>query len=340
MIIFEAVTKQFPPDDSGVIDVSFEIEPGELVLLTGPSGSGKTTLFKLLLKEYVPGSGAIQFEDTDVMSLSSGQIHDHRRKIGVVFQNYRLLPELNIWENIALPLWITGQSETEIENRVTDLLELVNLPDKAHLFPHQISGGEAQRISIARALANAPSVILADEPTGNLDEESSAGIAKLLHSINDLGTTIVFATHDPKVLSLLADRRRLHMKNGKLVLDTYKKDTKADKSAKKQQNEDKSDKKTTEKLKNDSKDTKNSEKADLKDKKSTDSDKNDLKSKKIDQNSKSSKRSEENLDDEDLDDDDQNIEDADDTQDEKPTKKSGFFQNLFSKKAKKTEEAD
>ncbi|MFZ1721224.1 MAG: ATP-binding cassette domain-containing protein, partial [Microgenomates group bacterium] len=167
MIIFEAVTKQFPPDESGVRDVSFEIEPGELVLLTGPSGSGKTTLIKLLLKEYVPESGSIHFEDSDLTSLSAGQIHNHRRKIGVVFQNYRLLPELNIWENIALPLWITGQTEDEIENRVTDLLELVNLPDKAHLFPHQISGGEAQRISIARALANAPSVILADEPTGN-----------------------------------------------------------------------------------------------------------------------------------------------------------------------------
>lgn len=223
MIRFTSVTKRFPPDDSGVKNVSFSIEPGEMLVLTGPSGSGKTTLLKLLLNEYSPEEGSIEFEDTDLSRLSSRTVHTHRRKFGVVFQDYRLLPELTIWENIALPLWITGQNESEIENRVTDLLELVSLTEKAFLFPRQLSGGEAQRISIARALANAPSVILADEPTGNLDEASSALITRLLHSINELGTTIIFATHDPKVLSLLADKRRLHLESGTLTLDTFAK---------------------------------------------------------------------------------------------------------------------
>lgn len=220
MIIFDQVTKQFAPDSYGVHDVSFQIEPGEFVLLTGKSGAGKTTLMRLLTKEYTPTEGTIVFEDADLNDISYGSVHLLRRKIGVVFQDYRLLPELNVWENIALPLSIVGQPQSEIEERVTDLLRLIGLADKAALFPSQLSGGEAQRVSIARALANGPSVIFADEPTGNLDKETSESIGRLLKKINELGTTILFATHDQSVLDLFKDDRLLHMEQGKLVKDS------------------------------------------------------------------------------------------------------------------------
>lgn len=220
MIIFDQVTKQFTPDSYGVIDVTFTIEPGEFVLLTGKSGAGKTTLMRLLTKEYTPSEGSILFEDTDLHDISYGKVHLLRRKIGVVFQDYRLLPELTVWENIALPLSIVGQSHAETEQRVTDLLRLIGLPEKAELFPSQLSGGEAQRVSIARALAIGPSVIFADEPTGNLDKETSESIARLLKKINELGTTVLFATHDPSVLELFKNDRHLHMEKGKLIKDS------------------------------------------------------------------------------------------------------------------------
>lgn len=232
MIKFSAVTKQFGADFSGLFDVNFSIEPGEMLFITGPSGSGKTTLMRLLTKEYVPSSGEIEFEGVPLSAIKERDLHHHRRKIGVVFQDYRLLPELNVWENIALPLSIIGKPQHEIEERVTDLLKLVQLTSKAALFPRQLSGGEAQRISIARALAIAPSVICADEPTGNLDRDTATSIAHLLHTINKLGTTVLFATHDPHIISLFADLRRIHLDEGKVVNDTH-----ADQPSKKQSTE-------------------------------------------------------------------------------------------------------
>lgn len=195
-------------------------------MITGHSGSGKTTLMRLLTKEYTPEEGEISFNGTLLSKIKRGKLHEHRRKIGVVFQDYRLVPEMNVWENIALPLAVTGASQNDIEERVTDLLKLVQLPEKAHLFPSQLSGGEAQRISIARALANAPSVIFADEPTGNLDQDTSQAIAHLLYQINELGTTLIFATHDPKVLSIFSDARHVHLKEGNIEFDTKNKEDK------------------------------------------------------------------------------------------------------------------
>ncbi len=221
MITFSSVTKKFLPDETGVFDVSFSVEPGEMVFITGPSGSGKTTLMRLLTREYFPTSGDIEFEGEQLSTIREHEIHKHRRKIGVVFQDYRLLPELNIWENVALPLSIIGKPQHEIEERVTDLLKLVQLTSKAELFPRQLSGGEAQRISIARALAIAPKVICADEPTGNLDRDTATNIAHLLHTINKLGTTVFFATHDPHIISLFADKRRIHLEDGVLKYDTH-----------------------------------------------------------------------------------------------------------------------
>lgn len=220
MIIFESVTKQFGDESFALKDISFNVGSGEMVIITGPSGSGKTTLMRLLIKEYIPSSGEIIFDQVPLSQVKNSQVHHHRRKIGVVYQDYKLLPELTVWENIALALYIINKSEDEIEHRVTDLLKLVHLVDKAYLFPNQLSGGEAQRVSIARALATGPSVIFADEPTGNLDPETSLSIAQLLKKINDLGTTILLATHDTGVLKVLNKERHLELRKGELISDS------------------------------------------------------------------------------------------------------------------------
>ena len=220
MIIFDKVSKKFFNDTFGVKNVSFYVDEGEFVLITGPTGSGKTTLMKLITKEYSPEEGEIIFKGQPLAEIEKSMLPEHRRQVGVVFQDYRLLPESNVWENVALPLMIAGKTETEIEERVTDLLQLVKLEDKADLFLNELSGGEAQRVSIARALATAPILIFADEPTGNLDKETSLKIIKLLKKINELGTTVLLSTHDMVVLNELADIRRLELKNGELTLDT------------------------------------------------------------------------------------------------------------------------
>lgn len=219
MIVFSNVTKQFGDNPPAVEDINFSVEEGEFLFLTGHSGSGKTTLLKLLTKEYVPSDGDIEFYGQPLSKVKSGKLHHHRRQIGVVYQDYRLLPELNVWENIALALEIIGKPQREIEERVTDLLELVQLTDKAYFFPAELSGGESQRVGIARALATAPSVLLADEPTGNLDPDNTMMIARLFNKIHELGTTIFFATHDLQVLETLG-HRRLKMEKGRLIEDT------------------------------------------------------------------------------------------------------------------------
>ncbi len=236
MIVFSQVTKQFGDNPPAVEEVTFSVEEGEFLFLTGHSGSGKTTLLKLLTKEYLPSDGDIEFEGVPLSKVKNSKLHHHRRKIGVVYQDYRLLPELNVWENVALALEIIGKPQSEIEERVTDLLELVQLTDKAYSFPSELSGGESQRVGIARALATAPNVLLADEPTGNLDPENTLMIARLFDKIHELGTTIFFATHDVTVLETLG-HRRLKMEKGRLIEDTPAKPT-ARKSAKKTTSED------------------------------------------------------------------------------------------------------
>lgn len=221
MIVFNQVSKRFFNDTFGVKDLSFAVDSGELVMISGPSGSGKTTLMRLLIKEYQPTEGEIYFNKQPLSEVSSGKVHLHRRQVGVVFQDYRLMPEMNVWENIALPLSITGKTEAEMQERVTDLLRLVELENKAELFPNEISGGEAQRVSIARALASGPNVLFADEPTGNLDADSSIAIIRLLEKINELGTTILIATHDVVVLDALKKHRHLVLKEGQLAKDSH-----------------------------------------------------------------------------------------------------------------------
>lgn len=223
MIVFDNVTKSFWDDTVAIDQVSFEVEPGEMVMVTGPSGSGKTTLMKLLTKEYDPTSGSISFNGQDVSKIPKKKLHELRRQVGVVFQDYKLLNDLNVWENIALPLRIINQKDDQVAARVSDLLTLVGMEKKASLFPSQLSGGEAQRVSIARSLASAPLVIFADEPTGNLDPETSHAIADLFAQINSLGTTVIMATHDVNVMDKLKHARHLELKAGKLVKDSKKK---------------------------------------------------------------------------------------------------------------------
>lgn len=218
MITFSGVTKGFGDGTVAIDNVSFQIEPSELVVITGPSGSGKTTLMKLLIKDFSPTTGSITYKDQLLEEIVPAKIPFHRRKIGVVFQDYRLLSELNVWENIALPLSISGKDETEIESRVTDLLNLVSLIDRALVFPKQLSGGEAQRVSIARALASGPNVIFADEPTGNLDTKNSIEIMNILTKLNNAGKTIVLVTHEEGIAKFA--KRTIRLIDGKLESDT------------------------------------------------------------------------------------------------------------------------
>ncbi len=214
------VTKEFAPEAFGVKDVNLEIEPGELVVITGRTGSGKTTLMKLLTREYEVTEGELYFNDTPVHALKTNKLHLHRRQIGVVYQDYRLIKELTVWENVALPLYIAGKKEDEVEQRTSDLLSLIKLSHKYESFPNQLSGGEAQRVSIARSLALAPDLIFADEPTGNLDTETSRGIALLLAKINELGTTVLLSTHDLTMLDVFTNERHVQIENGSIVKDS------------------------------------------------------------------------------------------------------------------------
>ncbi|MBU1033599.1 ATP-binding cassette domain-containing protein [Patescibacteria group bacterium] len=211
MIVFSSVSKSFADKQTAIVDLNLEINEGDLLVITGPSGAGKTTLMKLLIREYLPTSGEITFENTPLSQLKNSEIPALRRKIGVVFQDYKLIEEMNVWENIALPLYISNKKDEEIESRVTDLLNLIGLADKALQFPRQLSGGEAQRVSIARALSVGPKIIFADEPTGNLDSEATIKITRLLKKINELGTTLLFATHDQLVLDELGKGKIIHL---------------------------------------------------------------------------------------------------------------------------------
>ena len=245
MIVFSNVSKSFGDQKTAIENFSLQINEGDFLVITGPSGVGKTTLMKLLIGEYKPSEGEIHFNGQNLAEIKSKNIPQLRRNIGIVFQDYKLIPEMNVWENVALPLYIQGKKDSEIEARVTDLLNLVELSDKALFFPSQLSGGEAQRISIARALATAPKVIFADEPTGNLDSESSINITKLLKKINQLGTTLLFATHDSLVLKELANEKLVKLEK-KIVKEIEKVEKEIEKTAKKIDLDEKKDKKEEE----------------------------------------------------------------------------------------------
>jgi len=218
MIVFEKVTKIYSDDTIALEDVTFSVSPKEFVSIVGHSGAGKTTLIKMLLAEDKPTEGKVFFESKDIHKLKKGEIHNIRRKIGTVFQDYRLLSNKTVYENVAFAMEVSGRSEEEIASDVPHVLELVDLTNKSFNFPHELSGGEKQRVAIARAIVNQPDIIVADEPTGNLDPINTNEIIQILKKINDLGTTIILTTHNKGVIDSLR-KRVITMENGKIVRD-------------------------------------------------------------------------------------------------------------------------
>jgi len=218
MIFFDRVSKVYPDSSVALEDVSFTIEPKEFISIVGPSGAGKTTLLKLFLGEDKPSSGSIFFEDINVQNLNKREINDFRRKVGMIFQDFRLLPNKTVYENIAFTMEAAGRSDEDIESDVPHVLELVDLVNKAWNFPKELSGGEQQRVAIARALVNEPDVIIADEPTGNLDPINTYDVVQILKKINDLGTTVILTTHNKGIIDSL-NRRVVVLENGRIVRD-------------------------------------------------------------------------------------------------------------------------
>lgn len=206
MIKFDKVTKKFPNGTTAVSDISFSVADKEFVFLTGTVGAGKSTLFRLLIREILPSQGIIKFNDWNITKLPSSKIYELRRKIGVIFQELKLLLDRSVAENVSLALEIQGLPEKEIKTRIQNTLELVGLGDAADKFPVQLSGGELQRTAIARAIIKKPEVVLADEPTGNLDPATSWGIIKLLTEINKMGTTVIMATHNQDIVNSMGQR--------------------------------------------------------------------------------------------------------------------------------------
>lgn len=218
MIYFDRVTKVYPGDATALEDVSFSVEPGEFISVVGHSGAGKTTLVKMLLAQERPTSGSVFFESINVHEVPHRHINNLRRKIGTVFQDFRLLPGRTAYENIAFAMEAAGRSEEEIRSDVPHVLELVDLGEKVNNFPDELSGGEQQRVAIARAIVNQPDVVVADEPTGNLDPVNTFEVVQILRKINDLGTTIILTTHNKGVIDSLK-KRVVTMDRGKVIRD-------------------------------------------------------------------------------------------------------------------------
>jgi len=218
MIVFEAVTKVYEPDVAALSGVTFLIEKGEFVFVVGASGSGKSTLVRLLLKELEPTRGKIIVGGRDLGRLKRSKIPMLRRNVGCVFQDFKLLPNRTAAENVAYALKVQGESRNAIRRKVPEVLTLVGLSDKMHSYPDQLSGGEQQRVSIARAVVNHPPLLVCDEPTGNLDPDTSVGIMQLLYRINRSGTTILMVTHDREMVDKMR-RRVIALEDGRLARD-------------------------------------------------------------------------------------------------------------------------
>jgi cell division transport system ATP-binding protein len=220
MVKFENVTKKFG-ELTALNRVTFEIKSGEFVFVIGPCGAGKSTLVKLILREYLPTEGRVKVKGIDLKDLRKKEIPEHRKKIGVVFQDFKLLFDRTVFENVALALRVIGEKEEEINRRVENILDLVGLKQRADFFPVQLSGGELQRVCLARAVVNEPEIIIADEPTGNLDLGTARQIVDLLKKINDKGKTVIMATHNFEIVNLM-NQRVIELDKGKLVSDEKK----------------------------------------------------------------------------------------------------------------------
>lgn len=218
MIEFDNVTKHFSDRDRSVDNISFKINAGEFVSIIGHSGAGKTTIIRLLLGEIRPTAGNIWFHSFDVDAMKSSDRQAYRRRIGTVFQDFKLLPNKTAFENIAFAMEVAGKTTDEILSDVPYALELVGLGHKSQSFPHELSGGEKQRLAIARAIINQPELLIADEPTGNLDPKASTEIIAILKKINDLGTTIILTTHNKSIVDGL-HKRVITLSDGRIISD-------------------------------------------------------------------------------------------------------------------------
>ena len=218
MILFEGVTKVYPGDVVGIRDVSLQIDKGEWVFLVGPSGSGKSTFIRLLLRELEATRGNVIVGGRNLSKIRRSKIPQLRRNIGCVFQDFKLLPTRTVYENVAYALEVQGQRRETIDRKVPEMISLVGLADKTDKLPHELSGGQQQRVSIARAFVNHPPLLICDEPTGNLDPETSIGIMQLLYRINRTGTTVVMATHDREMVDKMR-RRVIALEDGRVVRD-------------------------------------------------------------------------------------------------------------------------
>ncbi len=218
MIYFNNVSKIYK-DATALLDITFTVEKGEFISIVGHSGAGKTTLTKMILAEENPTDGTVFFESINVNELKNKDLTKLRRRIGVVFQDYKLLSNKTAYENIAFAMEAVGKTDEEIKSDVPHVLELVDLSHRFNHFPHQMSGGEQQRLAIARAIINQPELIIADEPTGNLDPVNTHEIVQILKKINDLGTTVILTTHNRGVIESV-DKRVITMENGKIIRDS------------------------------------------------------------------------------------------------------------------------
>ena len=221
MIVFQNVWKVYNHKSVALEDISFKINANEFVSIVGRSGAGKSTILKLLIGEEKPTKGKIFFGQYEVNKLKNKELPALRRHIGIVFQDFKLLPNKTAYENVAFALEVAGRPSSEIRDLVPQVLDMVGLLDKARNFPHELSGGEKQRVAIARAMIHRPEVILADEPTGNLDPFHTAEIINLLLKINNLGTTVILATHDKEIINSLG-KRVITLENGKVIRDEEK----------------------------------------------------------------------------------------------------------------------
>ena len=218
MLIMSDVSKVYPGGSMALQDVNVHIEPGEFVFVVGPSGAGKSTFIKMLFREVLPTTGSIFVNGVDILSLTPKEIPFLRRQLGIIFQDYRLLPDRTVFENVAFAMQVIEAPHRKIKRQVMNVLDLVGLRHRANAYPNELSGGEQQRIAIPRAIVNDPVFVIADEPTGNLDLETSWDIMEIFKEINATGTTIVMATHDKEVVDAMG-KRVIAIEKGRIVRD-------------------------------------------------------------------------------------------------------------------------
>ena len=219
MLLMSNVSKIYPGGSAALQDVNIHIEPGEFVFVVGPSGAGKSTFIKMLFREVLPTTGSIFVNGIDILRLQDKEIPYMRRQLGIIFQDYRLLPDRTVYENVAFALKVIGASTVVIKKKVPQMLSMVGLAAKYKSKPRELSGGEQQRVAIARALVNEPSMLLADEPTGNLDNNNAWEIMKLLEEINEKGTTVIVVTHNLEIVKVMK-KRVITIKKGLVVSDS------------------------------------------------------------------------------------------------------------------------